>query len=146
MKIDKTTFAQYKIRNSSSWTMLIFGILALLLGLLGIAKPEILLRILGFETVERTARASHDYTLVYIMASCMASFNMGIYYILAALNNLKKFYFWTVPFRGVTFVVFTASVIMGYTPIKFLGVALWELVGGIVTGIALYYEHKRGTV
>ncbi len=144
MKENKTTFAQYKIQNFSSWTMLIFGVLALLLGLVGIVKPETLLLILGFETVERAARANHDYTLVYIMASCMASFNMGVYYILAAFNNLKKFYFWTVPFRGVTFVVFTTSVIVGYAPTKFLGVAAWELVGAIVTGIALYYEHKRG--
>ena len=135
---------KYKIQNFSSWTMLIFGVLALLLGLVGIVKPDVLLLQLGFETVERSARAGHDYTLVYIMASCMASFNMGVYYILAAFSNLKKFYFWTVPFRAVTFVVFTTSVIIGYAPAKFFLVAVWELVGGIVTGIALYYERKRG--
>ena len=144
MEKNKTTFAQYKIQNFSSWTMLIFGVLALLLGLVGIVKPDVLLLQLGFETVERSARAGHDYTLVYIMASCMASFNMGVYYILAAFSNLKKFYYWTVPFRGVTFVVFTTSVVMGYAPPKFFLVAVWELVGAIATGIALYYDRKRG--
>jgi len=144
MEKNKTTFAQYKIQNFSSWTMLIFGALALLLGMIGIVKPNVLLLQLGFETVERGARASHDYTLVYIMASCMASFNMGVYYILAAFSNLKKFYYWTVPFRGVTFVVFTTSVVMGYAPPKFFLVAVWELVGAIATGIALYYDRKRG--
>ena len=73
----------------------------------------------------------------------MASFNMGVYYVFAALNDVKIFYRWTVPFRVVTFVVFTTVVIAGIAPMKFLGVGIWELVGAISTGIALY--GKRST-
>ena len=132
-----------KIRDAAGWTIFIFGILAFLLGLTGLIRPEILLSILGFEVVERAQRAASDYTIVFMTASSMASFNMGIYYIFAALNDVKIFYRWTVPFRVITFVVFTTVVIAGIAPMKFLGVGIWELVGAISTGVALY--GKRST-
>lgn len=131
-----------KIRDASGWTIFVFGALAFALGLIGLIRPEILLSILGFEVIERASRAAGDYTLVFMTASSMASFNMGVYYVLAALNDVKIFYRWTVPFRTVTFVVFTAVVLLGVAPQRFLGVAIWELVGAIATGVALYYENK----
>ena len=135
-----------KVRDASGWTIFIFGILAFLLGLLGLIRPEILLSILGFSVLDRAARAAGDYTLVFMTASAMASFNIGVYYILAALNNVKQFYKWTVPFRCVTFVVFTTVAIIGLAPANFLGVGIWELVGAIATLVALRSESKQQEV
>lgn len=132
-----------KIHSPSGWTILIFGILAFFLGLLGLLSPESVLRQLGFAIIERSQRVSGDYTLVFITASSMASFNIGVYYVLAALNDMKKFYLWTVPFRAVTFTVFTIAVLTGLAPARFMLVAVWELTGAIATGIALYYEKQR---
>ncbi len=132
-----------KIRDAAGWTIFIFGVLAFLLGLIGLIRPEILLSILGFEVVERAQRAASDYTIVFMTASSMASFNMGVYYILAALNDVKIFYRWTIPFRVVTFTVFTAVVMTGIAPAPFLGVGLWELTGAVATGIALRKEVKK---
>lgn len=132
-----------KIRDASGWTIFIFGTLAFLLGLIGLIRPEILLGILGFEIVERAARPASDYTIVFMTASSMASFNVGIYYVLAALNDVKIFYRWTVPFRIVTFFVFTALVVTGAAPVNFLGVGVWELLGSIATGIALAREKQK---
>ncbi len=132
-----------KIRDASGWTMFIFGALATLLGLMGLLRPEILLSILGFEVLERAQRAATDYTIVFMTASSMASFNMGIYYVLASLNDVKIFYRWTVPFRVLTFTVFTAVVLMGIAPARFIGVGIWELLGALSTGIALYFEDKK---
>ena len=133
----------WKIRDVSGWTMFIFGVLALLLGFLGIIRPEWLLSILGFTVLDRAERVAGDYTLVFLIASSMASFNIGAYYILAALNDLKPFYKWTVPFRCVTPTVFTIAVLTGLAPVRFLGVAAWELSGAIATGLALWYESKK---
>lgn len=132
-----------KIRDASGWTMFIFGIMALLLGALGIIRPELQLSILGFEVVDRAARASSDYTLTFMTAASMASVNVGIYYVLAALNDVKIFYRWTVPFRILTFIVFTTIVILGIAPLQFIGVPLWELIGALATGIALARERKK---
>lgn len=134
-----------KIRDASGWSMFIFGALAFLLGLIGLIRPEILLSLLGFEVVERAQRAASDYTIVFMTASSMASFNMGIYYVLAALNDVKAFYRWTVPFRVITFIVFTAIVMAGIAPKSFLGVGIWELVGALATGIALGKESNKKT-
>jgi Na+-driven multidrug efflux pump len=133
----------WKIRDAAGWTMFIFGVLALLLGFLGIMRPELLLSILGFTVLERAQRVAGDYTLVFMIASSMASFNIGAYYILAALNDLKPFYKWTVPFRCVTPTVFTIAVLTGLAPVRFLGVAAWELTGAIATGLALWYENRK---
>jgi hypothetical protein len=132
-----------KIRDASGWTMFVFGVLALLLGLTGLIRPEILLPILGFDTIERASRAAGDYTLTFMIASSMASFNMGIYYILAVMNDVKIFYRWTVPFRMVTFVVFTTVALVGIAPMRFAGVGVWELLGGLSTGAALYIEDRK---
>lgn len=132
-----------KIRDSSGWTIFIFGVMAFLLGVVGIFRPEILLGILGFEVIERAARASSDYTITFMTASSMASLNIGVYYVLAALNDVKIFYRWTVPFRGLTFIVFTTIILLGIAPQKFFGVALWELIGAIATGVALAREKQK---
>ena len=132
-----------KIRDASGWTIFIFGALALLLGFLGLIRPELLLSILGFHVVDRAARAAGDYSLVFMTAASMASFNIGVYYMLAALNNMKQFYQWTVPFRCVTFVVFTIAVLTNLAPARFIGVGAWELTGAIATGLALRAEKNR---
>ena len=132
-----------KIRDASGWTMFIFGALALLLGLIGLIRPEILLSILGFEVIGRAQRAASDYTIVFMTASSMASFNMGVYYVLASLNDVKIFYRWTVPFRVLTFAVFTTIVIAGIAPKPFFGVGAWELTGALATGIALNIESNK---
>lgn len=133
-----------KIRNVSGWTIFIFGLLAFVLGLLGLIRPETVLRLLGFEMIDRAQRVTGDYTLTFMAASSMASFNMGVYYVLAALSGLKKFYLWTVPFRIVTFTVFTALVLTGIAPWKFWAVGLWELTGAVATALALLIESKSG--
>ena len=132
-----------KIRDASGWTMFIFGVMAFLLGALGIISPETQLAMLGFEIVDHTARASSDYTLTFMTAASMASVNIGIYYVLAALNDVKIFYRWTVPFRILTVIVFTTIVILGIAPLKFIGVPIWELTGAIATGIALAREKQK---
>ena len=134
---------KFKIRDASGWTMFVFGVLAVLLGLLGLIRPELLLSLLGFSPLDRAARATGDYTIVFMMASSMASFNMGVYYILAVGADFKKFYQWTVPFRTLTFIVFSTVVLTGIAPARFWGIGLWEGLGALATGLALYFEGRQ---
>ncbi len=134
--------SRFKIKDASGWTIFAFGVIALLLGFLGLIRPELLLSILGFPVLDRATRVTGDYTLVFITASSMASFNMGVYYILASINDVKQFYKWTVPFRGLTFLVFTTVVLTGLAPVRFIAVGAWELTGAIATGLALRAERQ----
>ncbi len=134
---------KYRIRSASGWTMFVFGILAFLLGLLGLIHPEVVLSLLGFTVLDRAARVTGDFTLVFVIAASMASFNMGIYYILAAFNDLKQFFSWTVPFRLVTFTVFTITALTHLAPTRFILVGAWEGLGAVATGLALYFERPQ---
>ncbi len=135
--------AELKVRDAPGWTIFIFGALAVALGALGLARPEATLSLLGFETLERSVRAAGDFTVVFLTASSMASFNMGIYYVLAALTNTRQFYLWTVPFRTLTFIVFSLAALTGTAPMGFIGVALWELAGAVATGLALFLDSRK---
>jgi hypothetical protein len=136
-------FSELRIRGISSWTIAVFGILAIIFGLIGLIQPELSLQILNFPILERSARLEGDFTIVFLTASSMASFNMGIYYLLAALTDWKPFFGWTVPFRILTFTVFCLAILRGMAPIGFIGVATWELVGALATGAALAYERRE---
>jgi hypothetical protein len=132
-----------RIYDASGWTMFIFGILALIMGFVGLIRPEFILTAMGFQVLERANRLPGDFSLLFLIASSMASFNMGVYYVLAALNNVKVFYRWTVPFRVVTFLVFSATVLTKLAPLAWMGVATWELSGAIATGLALKFENSK---
>jgi hypothetical protein len=132
-----------RIRDASGWTMFVFGLMAVLFGIIGLVRPEMVFSILGLDNIERARRAAGDNTIAFIVAASMASFNMGAYYILAALNDQRAFYLWTVPFRAVTFSVFTGAALTGVAPIGWIGLGVWELCGSIATGLALYFEKRR---
>ncbi|WP_149179616.1 hypothetical protein [Streptomyces sp. TRM49041] len=129
-------------RSLSGWTMAVFGLLATVLGAVGLVAPDLLLVAMGFAPIPDGARAEGDHTLVFLTASSMAAVNMGAYYMLAALADWRAFFRWTVPFRLLTCTVFTAAVAAGRAPAGFLGVGLWEGVGAAATWAALRYERR----
>ena len=111
----------------------------------GLIRPEALLAMLGFEVLDAADRAAGDYTRTFITASSMASFNMGVYYLLAAATEWRSFFRFTVVFRLLTFSVFTVLVVTGTAPDRFFGVAAWEGLGAVATGVALWLDQRRST-
>ncbi|GAB7041575.1 hypothetical protein JCM9533A_54250 [Catenuloplanes niger JCM 9533] len=123
--------------------MAVFGLLAIVMGATGLIRPEAMLSSLGFEVVPAADRAAGDYTRVFIIASSMASFNMGVYYLVSVWTEWRAFYLFTVVFRLVTCTVFTTLVLTGEAPDRFLGVAAWEGVGALATGIGLWADRRH---
>lgn len=130
-------------RSISGWTIAVFGLLAVVMGVLGLLSANTLLTMLGFEVA--TERASGDYTRTFMAASSMAALNMGVYYLLAAATEWRPFFLFTVIFRLVTFTVFTLLVVTDVAPDRFFGVAAWEGLGAVATGVALWFERNRRT-
>jgi hypothetical protein len=127
-------------RSAAGWTIAVFGVLALVMGAVGLLWPEALLRLLGFEVPE--SRAAGDYTGTFLTASSMASFNMGVYYLLATATEWRAFYRFTVWFRLVTFTVFTLAVLGDVAPGRFFGVAAWEGLGAVATALGLWWDSR----
>ena len=111
-------------------TMLVFGMVIGGSGLAGLLAPNVLLTVLG---ITDTGSA----TQLFLMATSQASLAMGLYYILASVNETRIFFQWSVPLRIINFMVFTSMVPMGIAPTKWLMVAGLELIGTLATGIAL---------
>ncbi|MGC4895109.1 hypothetical protein [Micromonospora sp. DT31] len=130
-------------RSGAGWTVAVFGVLALLLGALGLIWPETQLRLLGLEVPAE--RAAGDYTGTFLTASSMAAFNMGVYYLLAVATEWRPFYRFTVWFRLATFAVFTIAVLSDVAPDRFFGVALWEGLGAVATAVGLWWDGRRAT-
>ncbi|MEU8182908.1 hypothetical protein AB0B86_19335 [Micromonospora sp. NPDC049047] len=129
-------------RSIAGWTIAVFGVLALVMGAVGLLWPEAQLRLLGFEVPE--TRAAGDYTGTFLLASSMAAFNMGVYYLLATITEWRVFYRFTVVFRLVTFTVFTIAVLADIAPDRFFGVAAWEGLGAVATAVGLRLDARRG--
>ena len=130
-------------RSVAGWTIAVFGVLALVMGAVGLLWPEAQLRLLGFEVP--ATRGAGDYTGTFLLASSMASFNMGVYYLLATVTEWRAFYRFTVVFRLVTFTVFSIAVLADIAPDRFFGVAAWEGLGAVATAIGLRMDARRGT-
>ncbi|WP_422772225.1 hypothetical protein ACN28C_03875 [Plantactinospora sp. WMMC1484] len=130
-------------RSAAGWTIAVFGVLALLLGIVGLARPEWLLALLGFEVLQPADRADGDHTRTFVAASSVASVNVGVYYLLAARMDWRPFFGFTVPLRLLTFVVFSILVLTGTAPAGFFGVAVWEGLGAVATAAALWYDRRR---
>ncbi|MEU9509431.1 hypothetical protein AB0D32_24490 [Micromonospora sp. NPDC048170] len=128
-------------RSAAGWTIAVFGVLALLMGAVGLVWPEVLLRLLGFEVPE--TRAAGDHTGTFLTASSMASFNMGVYYLLATATEWRPFFRFTVVFRLVTFTVFSIAVLADIAPGRFFGVAVWEGLGAVATAVGLWWDDRR---
>ncbi|AWI27818.1 hypothetical protein [Streptomyces tirandamycinicus] len=131
-------------RSLAGWTMAVFGAMAAVMGLVGLVSPDLQLAVLGLGSGREPVRsAAGDHTAAFVTASSMAALNMGVYYVLAALSDWKPFFRWTVPFRLLTFLVFGLAVLAGRAPAPFLGVALWEGLGALATGLALRADARR---
>lgn len=136
-------------RSPSGWTMAVFGVLAAVLGAVGLVSPDTTVRLMGLIPLSELSGASPaegDYTTLFLTASSMAALNMGVYYVLAALADWKPFFRWTVPFRLLTCTVFTLAVVTDRAPAGFLGVGVWEGLGALTTAVALRYEKRRALV
>ncbi|HEX6970470.1 MAG TPA: hypothetical protein VF174_16880 [Micromonosporaceae bacterium] len=127
-------------RSASAWTMAVFGASALLFGILTLVAPDLVLAMLGFEVP--VERASGDYTRTFLAASAVASLNMGVYYLVAVATDWRPFFLFTVPFRLLTCTVFLVLVLVGVAPGRFVGVAAWEGLGALATGLALAVERR----
>jgi len=121
--------------DMAALTMLVFGMVIVGSGLTGLLAPHILLTVLG---ISETGHA----TQLFIMATSQASLAMGLYYILASVNETRSFFQWSVPLRIINFVVFAGMVLLGVAPVQWLLVAGLEVVGALATAVAIASKNN----
>ncbi|GAA0477235.1 hypothetical protein Aca07nite_85490 [Actinoplanes capillaceus] len=110
--------------------------MAVFFGVAGLISPGTVAAGAGFGDLDGAGRT-------FATASSMASLNMGVYYLVATATEWRPFFMFTVPFRLLTFTVFTGLVVTDVAPGAFLGVAVWEAVGALATGLGLWFDARR---
>lgn len=121
--------------DMAALTMLVFGMVIVGSGLTGLLAPHMLLTVLG---ISERGQA----TQLFIMATSQASLAMGLYYILASVNETRIFFQWSVPLRILNFMVFAFMVPLGIAPAQWLMVAGLEVVGALATTLALASKNN----
>ncbi|MFT8365040.1 MAG: hypothetical protein ABF623_04150 [Gluconobacter cerinus] len=126
----------------TDWTIVIYGLLALVLGMIGLIKPDLQLRMMGIEPPER--RAEGDLTLASFGASSVAAINMGVLYTLGTLLHWHGFPIFTLYARSLMGIGFLFMMATGRVPAQFKGAAIWEFSGVIITGAAMLWSAWYG--
>ncbi|CAM6114871.1 unnamed protein product [Calypogeia fissa] len=124
-----------KPHSYAGTTIFIFGLSAMISGLVGLTNQSLLLTHFTFE--------QNAGTQTLMTASSMAALNMGLYYIVAAITEWRVFFWFTVPGRILTTYVFRRLVTTGIAPDAFLGVAMWEGIGAALTAGGLWFDSRK---
>jgi hypothetical protein len=117
--------------NFTLLTVVVFGVTAIVMGVVGVLFPQQFLDELGVTS-----------SVVMMSASSMGALNMGIYYLWAVWHRNYLFIYYTVPFRILTFCVFFY---LSTSIPKLIQVALWEGTGAILTLIGLIWDRDTLT-
>jgi hypothetical protein len=116
----------------SSLSIFAFGCYMLIEGILLVTFPDFLLELLQIPSPGN----------IWVRISGFALFVLGFYYLVAALNNLRPFYIWTVFIRSLQLVFFLVLVGMGEIGWPILLNAGTEFAAGMWTLLALRMENQ----
>lgn len=124
--------------SPADWTIVIYGLLALILGVIGLAKSDLQFRMMGIEPAQR--REEGDLTLASFGASSVAAINMGVLYTVGTLLHWRGFPIFTLYARSLMGIGFIFMMATGRAPRQFKGAAIWEFAGVIITGAAMLWS------
>jgi hypothetical protein len=130
-------------RSASGWTVSVFGVLALIMGVLGLISPDIQFGMMGFEILDK--RPPGDYTPAVVATTSIAAVNMGVLYLLGVAKDWPGFIAFTVAARLFMCAGFIVLIVAGKAPDAFIGAALWEGLGAAATGAAMWWDSRRGS-
>eukprot|EP00698_Gefionella_okellyi_P000201 TRINITY_DN10175_c0_g2_i1.p1 TRINITY_DN10175_c0_g2~~TRINITY_DN10175_c0_g2_i1.p1 ORF type:complete len:150 (+),score=19.34 TRINITY_DN10175_c0_g2_i1:61-510(+) len=127
------------LSSQAAISMFVFGLTALVNGVLGILFEDTYARTFNLGIINNVL----DSPL--LRAANVAAFNMGWYYVLCALAGNKFFFAITVPFRCVTFALFSITAWQqgGATGRTMLMTAVIELAGALWTAWGLLYDRRH---
>ncbi|WP_434422240.1 hypothetical protein [Nannocystis pusilla] len=128
-------------RSFSGWSVAVFGVLAVLLGLLGLLSPDSQFDMMGFERVDH--RGPGDYTPTVVATTSIAAINMGALYVLGVALAWPGFIAFTVAARLFMCLGFVALMAAGRAPDVFVGAAIWEGLGAAITAAGMAWDSRR---
>ena len=121
--------------RKSAFSVFVFGIYLMVGGIGFLFIPNICLSILGMQMTQEV--------WIHIMGWCM--FFIGLYYIVAARNELMPFIRWTTYTRPNLIIFLAILVMLGKVEPIIIAFGVIELIGAIWTIMALRSEQAYST-
>jgi hypothetical protein len=115
-------------------SVLVFGLYMLVIGVLLVAVPNVLLRLVGYPLSEG----------VWLRVLGVVTLILGYYYTVAAQNELTSFFRASVFARPLLIVFFGAFVALGMAEPVLVLFGVVDLLGAIWTGLELRHQGKSG--
>lgn len=150
MNLKKWKWIQSLINNGPSYkfsclSMILFGITALLVGIVTIISPITMInQMFGSTTQNLKQDKVHETQLIVtITLSGIAASAMGVYYLYLSYHKIDSFFRITVIFR--LFVTVPIMIYLAFTyELSYLyNTAAWEGIGAILTFISIKYDEKQ---
>lgn len=124
----------------AGWILLIFGIMQVSVGILGVFSPATQFAMLGLEMV--TGRQPSDHTEGLLSVVSLSAINTGLVYIFGAVRGWSWFPFYTIVARTVMGSGILALIAQGKIPSAFAGGAYFEFVGAAIILAALWWGGR----
>lgn len=121
--------------SRAAWSMLVFGIYLVVLGVALIAVPNAILSLFGLPATSE----------VYIRIVGVLLFLLAWYYILSARKEMTDFFRWTVYARASIILFFTAFVALDFVKPVLILFGVVDLTAAIWTGLALRFPKRPGS-
>lgn len=113
--------------SKSALSVFIFGLYVIALGIVLIVVPNFLLSLLSLPNTTEVWIRAIGVTLLYL----------GIFDVLAARNEMTKFFLWSVYLRASAILFTIAFVLLDFVQPPLILIGVVDLMGAIWTGIAL---------
>jgi hypothetical protein len=129
----------FTTHTAAGWTVGAAGLLALAMGVAGLAGPQRQVRALGFEG----SGDGRDHLTAVLTTTSAAAVNNGLLYLLGVAKGWSWFPGFTVVARAIMAGGLAARVATGRAPRSFVAAALWEAVGAAATAGAIWWDSRR---
>ncbi|MET9224262.1 hypothetical protein [Lentzea sp. NPDC003310] len=129
----------FRERGAAGWTVGVAGVIALGLGVLGLLNQDAQLAAVGLEPA---AYPADDPLRVTMTSTSIAAVNTGALYVLGVAKGWSWFPAVTVATRSAQAAGFLTMIALGKAPTSYVGAAVWEAAGAVITAGALWWDRR----
>ncbi|WP_394619712.1 hypothetical protein JNUCC0626_11605 [Lentzea sp. JNUCC 0626] len=128
---------EYRVAD---WTVAVAGVIAFGLGVLGLVDQDSQLSAVGLDPA---AHPAADPLRVTMTSASVAALNTGAVYVLGVAQGWRWLPALTVATRTAQAAGFLVMIATGVAPVSYVGAAVWEAAGAVITAGALLWERRK---
>ncbi|WP_434453503.1 hypothetical protein [Lentzea sp. E54] len=130
----------FQKHSTAGWTVGAAGAIALGLGVMGLLNQDAQMAAVGLDPGDYP---EDDPLRVTMTSSSVAALNTGALYVLGVAKGWSWFPAVTVATRSAQAIGFLSMIAQGKAPTSYLGAAVWEAAGAVITAGAIWWDRRK---